>query len=923
MSKPQGWHHGVQRSVVRWLVLLTLLVSAPAMASWSSLETDHFYIHYHPEHVSLAHEVASRLEYVHNHLTARMGHAPITKTHVIVRTDTDIANAYASPLFENHIVINATFPSLADLYLSGFDLSVGDWLMLLLTHEYTHILHMDMQTEVGQKLSSLFGRIPYLVSPMALAPPFILEGYAVYQESVDAAGRGRGTYYDMFMRTAILGDRVPKVDQVLGEYPLDRWRPGGHVYFYGHAFLDYLAHTYGNSFLMQLNRALVSRPDSLSKALSDLTGKSLEALWSEWQAHATHYHRDRLDDLLLEPITQTQLVPTLGHHVLFPTPAPGYQSVAYLASGGVGTELRIADLVTQSEMSIAPIHGALTTTIAWHPNGEQVVVASGLQGSGGSWVTHLVLVDVASRQQTILPGTRHAFSPTFDPAGERLAYIRRLGLNTELVIYDLATDEHRSVLQDREMTILSASWSPADDVIALGVWTPKIGSHIALYNLTTGELNPVVGGGGTYDAPSWTRDGQKLLVASDRTGVYNLYAYDITTASFQRLTHTISGLFYPGEMVDGRLSAMLYTADGYRLVTLDPTPQPWSPEPAWIEEEHGPQPITPTRTHDLGTYSPWSTLRPTFWLPSSTEVAGRSQLGVFTAGQDILGRTRYSASAGVRLGSGGLVYDVELAQALSEKTDLSLVVGASRRPELVTPGIWHDRAQVRLGIEWQGAFAQNGQQAIWVSGAHTQDRPTNEPDGVANAVNLEAGWQMQTSSWQLGMHSSKLLRLTTQAQLIDPPAWSVVMEHQHDVTRFGGAGAQMGLNVGLSGGSQTLALGGTDRRFSMRGYPGGRWPADLAVRATLEGKLPIYRVDRGYADAPVFLSDIRVHPFVEAGMVAQKGTEAKVVALALGAELGVHTYVGYGVTGVDWRLGIAQGRGEAGPHLYLRALSHF
>ena len=111
----------------------------------------------------------------------------------------------------------------------------------------------------------------------------MLEGFAVYHESLDGAGRGNGTYYDMFLRAAVLEDRLPRVDQVLGEYPLGRWRPGGHVYFYGYAFVRYLAERYGPDILNRLNEELVRRPDTLSGALQNVVDAPLHVLWDEWR----------------------------------------------------------------------------------------------------------------------------------------------------------------------------------------------------------------------------------------------------------------------------------------------------------------------------------------------------------------------------------------------------------------------------------------------------------------------------------------------------------------------------------------------------------------------------------------------------------------------------------------------------------------
>ena len=57
-----------------------------------------------------------------------------------------------------------------------------EWLELVLTHEFTHIVHLDKAYGPPYSLRRLFGRLA-LLFPNALEPTWITEGLAVYVES--------------------------------------------------------------------------------------------------------------------------------------------------------------------------------------------------------------------------------------------------------------------------------------------------------------------------------------------------------------------------------------------------------------------------------------------------------------------------------------------------------------------------------------------------------------------------------------------------------------------------------------------------------------------------------------------------------------------------------------------------------------------
>src|SRR5262249_11887720 len=149
---------------------------------------------------------------------------------------TELPNAYATPLPYDTIVIYPTWPL-------GAEFDVDDWLRLVFTHEFTHIVHLDRSESWARVVRGVFGRTFYAF-PNLFLPTWQIEGLATYQES---ALTGEGRLYE--------GEFLALVDEAARQrslLALDRvnggltdWPGGNAAYAYGAAFHEYLADTYG------------------------------------------------------------------------------------------------------------------------------------------------------------------------------------------------------------------------------------------------------------------------------------------------------------------------------------------------------------------------------------------------------------------------------------------------------------------------------------------------------------------------------------------------------------------------------------------------------------------------------------------------------------------------------------------------------
>ena len=147
-----------------------------------TLETPHFSIHFHQGEDSLAGRLAAIAEDVWRKIERPLGTTPPSHTHVILVDQTELANGFATPVPYNTILVTAAWPRPSE-FLGKTD----DWLRLVFTHEFTHIVHLDRSVGWARFVRGIFGRMP-IAFPNLYLPRWQLEGLATYHESALTGG---------------------------------------------------------------------------------------------------------------------------------------------------------------------------------------------------------------------------------------------------------------------------------------------------------------------------------------------------------------------------------------------------------------------------------------------------------------------------------------------------------------------------------------------------------------------------------------------------------------------------------------------------------------------------------------------------------------------------------------------------------------
>ncbi len=923
---------------VCWLLLGWLLGALTATAvqaqpladprvDWQSADSAHFRIHYRSSQRAQAQAVARAAEQVYPKVTKLLEWEPRTRTEIVLYSEFDRANGFATPLPYNFMGIFLAPPDEGEL------LDNTAWIDLLLVHEFTHAVHLDKVRGVPGVLQRIFGNVPWFI-PNLFQPGWVVEGLATWAESDPARGRGRlrGPAFEAWLRTERAAGFLS-----LAEINADgRTLPLNKQYLYGAYFMDFMARRYGadkiTAFVHQYSGNIVPR---LHSGPYGATGKMMDELWPEFLADLTQQVDGRAATLRAQPeavgvalggpwfdVASVSALPASaggGWLVVVEDGENGAQLMRWAADGSRQRLMRVnrgarveaaADgsaLVTQPDVcdtlnlayDVYRLQGGRLQQLTNCARLRRAVAAGAsvlaLQVDAGQ--TQLVQLDAEGRNPRVLlaavPGT-DLTELAAAPDGRRATVISRRGGDWQLLEVDLEQPQAAPRLLLRRATPLSG--------------------------LRHGSA------------------GIEFITAED--GVGNVWR--LAGGAMQRLTHShTSVIAHAGTAGDGSLLSVVIAAKGYTLHRLAQpvvlqtlaadgaaaAPAPDAPAAAAVELGAGSR------------YSALRALRPRAWLPAVVADHGLASYGASTSGGDALGWHRYAALAMWETSQkelvGALEYQFVGSHALAVQRELSAQTWSTAGDKDTV--LSYDRS---TKLQWLSRFPFSrlerrvhlgvGAAGEWVDrvdlGARTTTRRRDERL-LAALVDVD---------WSNGDWFSEGANRGAQGSLLvesyKPLAGGDARRYDGTVVRadlrgYLGTGALVRRSVlalrlteaRASGRTEPFELGGaTDevlqlgpalnvRRLSLRGYRGDE-PGLRGVNArvaTVEWRLPLADIDRHAMVPAVGINRLSAAVFADVGGAWSSGNGPANWSRSVGVELLGEVKLLYAL-GLQLRLGVAR-----------------
>ncbi|MBW2159981.1 MAG: hypothetical protein JRH14_08445, partial [Deltaproteobacteria bacterium] len=338
------------RAAAAMACLLGLLGAIPAGAQtkdlrrpWRTVQSEHFEVNY-PEPLALvARRVLAIAERSNAKLGPLLGHQPKKRVQIVLTDEVDAGNGSATPLHYNKIRLYVSPP--ADLSVLGdFD----DWLTVLVTHEHSHILHLDNIGGLPAVINKILGKV---WAPNMLQPRWIIEGIATYLESAETAGgRLRSTQYEMYMRMAVLEDNILHFDTLNNR--TDYWPHGEIWYLYGSRFINWLVQQYGEELIREMAKWYGHRaiPFSVNRMGKRLTGKTFDELYALWIADMRRQYGEVEAGVRAQGMTSARRITFHGETVRGLRFAGNHRLLYYAQDGHNDPQIRTLNLANGNEV---------------------------------------------------------------------------------------------------------------------------------------------------------------------------------------------------------------------------------------------------------------------------------------------------------------------------------------------------------------------------------------------------------------------------------------------------------------------------------------------------------------------------------------------------------------------------------------------
>ncbi len=963
---------------------------------WKSIETPHFRFSYYSTEDEVAEHIAGIAEGIYERLSPAVGWRPSERTEVLIADQTDSANGLTTAIPYNSIILNVTAPD--DMSPLG---DVDDWYLELLTHEFTHILHTDHITGVPALINRILGKV---YAPNQVEPHWMLEGLAVFEESTrTSGGRLRSSMWNMFMRADVLEHDIAPLD-VVSNTPR-RWPEGNIWYVYGSLFMQWIAETYGEQAIRAMiddySRQII--PYGINRSARRATGRTFEELYPAWIDTMKRSFDAQAEAIRARGIREGTRLTHTGYTVEHPrwVPANAWPDHAgdlmYFVDDGhttpglwalplvrdaagrvVGSREDRRDLVIRTAgvggASFMPDGATIFSSPDIHENlfsfddlfelPAHLKSPSGLDGTRIRWTDGWRALDpsVTSDGRRVVFTTNHR-GTTYLMAADVVPATDRIGAHTVANVRGLVPSE-------RFDQVFTPRWAPDNRHVAFSAWHRGGYRDVQIVDTVDGSYVEVTHDRAIAGDALFSADGRWLYFHSDRTGVTNVYAYEVATGRLRQVTNVVNGAYQPEPSPDGRSLAYVgYTHEGYDVFVMPIDESTWldalpyeESRPAPPADLAGPPRITPPRP-----YNALLTLAPRSYSVQITQGNFGEESVVTAAGSDIAGLHDVSASlttewerpelqGTLAYGYHRLPFDVSLSAYRSIAPAGGYALGPNPIPwveEVVggTAGVSYAMPRAFDGQSFALSYSVAriaGALPLPSAQLNPYDTPTTPALGTLGSLHL--GWSYSNAVgylWSVSPEEGFTLGATL--DVADPALGSDFSGYaarfdfedyvrmpwlrHHVLALHAGGGASGGNEAGLGafyvGGFVDAPVIDTVRNYlvqrgwlALRGYPVITEVGTYYALGNAEYRFPIVNIDRGPSTLPFFLHQISGAAFVDYGSAFNTAESAE-FKTGVGAEIWFELTFAYALT-LTFRAGYAKGLASGGlDKTYFAAVAAF
>ncbi len=550
----------------------TVLPNNPPSIKWYQVNTPNFKVIYQKGFEVQAQRMANTLEHIHDPEARSLGSKP-KKISVILQNQSSISNAFVSVL-----------PRRSEFYTMPAQdynfIGTNDWLDLLASHEYRHIVqYQHAKRGLNKAFYYLFGNTTFAGMAQVSVPQWFWEGDAVATETAfTQSGRGRIPNFGLVFKTNLLEGRTFNYHkQYVRSYKHnipDHYVLGFHMVSYlrrktndPEIWGKITARTWNVPFL----------PFAFSNAINRETGMHVPALYRDMASTLKKEWQAEIDQLQLTSFEKVNIRKSKAY--------TDYQYPQLLEDGsvlamksGIGEIAQYVVLKNGEERKVFTpgfINDAGMLSVS---NSKVVWSEYGYDPRWGVRTYSLIKAyDMVSKKKRVIGGKHQRLSGiALSPDGNKIVAVRSSKeYQTTLLLIDFSTGKIMREFTNTDNSFYSMPrWSDDGKKIVV-LKTSSIGKTISILDVESGkeeELFP--SSQENYGHPILV--GQLVFFNSPVSGIDNIYAWDIKNQKRFQVTSSKYGAYNPSISKDG--TQMYYNEqnrDGLDVVKTPVTSELW------------------------------------------------------------------------------------------------------------------------------------------------------------------------------------------------------------------------------------------------------------------------------------------------------------------------------------------------------------
>lgn len=645
--------------------------------AYQTLKTSHFYIHY-PREVErkTALEIGGWAEGAYETLR-KVFPFDVAPVHIQVHNLIDESNGSAGAVQFNKI----------NLYLQkpGFDseLQSPNWFQTLLIHELTHIFELDASRGYAAGLRFIFGKppIPYS-TPNYTAPIWFHEGMAVFNETLyTPSGRLNSTEYNAVYRRHALYGNFPPLSRLSSYYSNPDYPSGSSPYIYGAGIFDeifrlggkkgndtgmlsyvqsgrfYYWFNYGfETFLDWKNQAYLEtmkkNPNAQSEKLFPDVIDNYKDMYGFFASQETSRQGFDFSTLAEKPLTQPETVLDLDDkNIKMLIYSPVDKKLYFVRSSNAGKNALASYDPKTKEFDVLFKEFGFGERLTVSQTGKIYMYFYKMNNNKTFAVPYVFdpykkdLKKISSKLIRFMdiapsPDEKKIVGISLDPLGYK-----------HLEIFDVRTESKTRLIENFDG--LYPYFINEKEIIYFEYPTPD--SRLSKINIQTKEIQEIASLPGRIKHP-YAQSGQ-IYFAGNQNGVFNLYSYDLNTRKLKILTNLQTDGKYPFASEE-KIYFLTLGPRNYRIaaVSFKDVPE-YDFLPAVSNQRIEPEPYQKKEIEaDIENYSPFSYLRPQWWLPFIQQTETESYYGFATSWADPLERHFISLLANYNFEKKGMDY---------------------------------------------------------------------------------------------------------------------------------------------------------------------------------------------------------------------------------------------------------------------------